>query len=96
MLGKKALEEMATVASPDTILAWNRKFADHKVDTSELRKSVGRPRVDQEIEALVVRMAHGARLHGNESLLQLLQVGEYTLRQASNRYEGSAHVAYPG
>ena len=31
-LGKKALEEIATVAKPDTILAWNRKFADHKVD----------------------------------------------------------------
>jgi hypothetical protein len=29
-LGKKALEEIATVAKPDTILAWNRKFADHR------------------------------------------------------------------
>jgi hypothetical protein len=26
-LGQKALEEIATIAKPDTILAWNRKFA---------------------------------------------------------------------
>jgi putative transposase len=26
-LGKKALAEIATVATPDTILAWHRKFA---------------------------------------------------------------------
>ena len=27
-LGKKVLEEIATVATPDTILGWHRKFAD--------------------------------------------------------------------
>ena len=30
-LGKKALEEIATVAKPDTILAWHRTFADQQV-----------------------------------------------------------------
>jgi hypothetical protein len=30
-LGKKALAAIATVAQPGTILAWNRKCADHKV-----------------------------------------------------------------
>ena len=30
-LGKKALEEITTVAQPDTILAWKRKFADGRV-----------------------------------------------------------------
>jgi hypothetical protein len=33
-LGKKTLEEIATIAKLDTILAWNRKFAHDKVDTS--------------------------------------------------------------
>jgi putative transposase len=51
-LGKKTLEEIATVAQPDTILAWNRKFADRQVDTSKPHPSVGRPRVGKEIEYL--------------------------------------------
>jgi putative transposase len=51
-LGKKALEEIATVAKPDTILAWNRQCVDQKVNTSEPPKYVGRPRVDKEIEDL--------------------------------------------
>ena len=29
-LGKQVLEEIATVAKPDTILSWHRKFVDHK------------------------------------------------------------------
>src|SRR5215472_334231 len=56
-LGKKALEEMATVAKPDTILAWHRTFAAQQCDRSRLQKSIGRPRIDKEIEDLVVRMA---------------------------------------
>src|SRR5262249_8350316 len=56
-LGRKALAEVATIAQPDTILAWHRTFADRKVDTSEPRTSVGRPRIGREIEDLVVRMA---------------------------------------
>jgi len=41
-LGKKALEEIATVVKPDTILAWNRQLSDRHVDASELHKFVGR------------------------------------------------------
>jgi hypothetical protein len=52
MLGKKALAEIATVARPDTILAWSRKFADQQVDTFESHTSVRRPRVDKAIEDL--------------------------------------------
>lgn len=47
-LGKKALAEIVTVATPDTILAWNRKFADPQADTSQPPKSIDRPRVDGE------------------------------------------------
>jgi hypothetical protein len=56
-LGKQALAESATIVTPDTIFAWHRMFADQKVDTSKPRKFIGRPRVDKEIEDLVVRMA---------------------------------------
>jgi putative transposase len=67
-LGKKALVEIATVASSETILAWNRKFADRKVDTSAPRQSVGRPCVDKEIEGLVVRMARENRSWGYDRI----------------------------
>jgi hypothetical protein len=37
--------------------AWYRKLIANKFDGSKFRKSWGRPRVDQETERLVVRMA---------------------------------------
>ncbi|PYU37266.1 MAG: hypothetical protein DMG54_34225 [Acidobacteria bacterium] len=56
-LKRKALEELAAVAKPDTLLAWYRKLIANKFDGSKFRKSSGRPRVDEETERLVVRMA---------------------------------------
>src|SRR5206468_10876542 len=56
-LKRKALEELAAVAKPDTLLAWYRKLIANKFDGSRFRKSWGRPRVDEETERLVVRMA---------------------------------------
>ena len=56
-LGRKALEELSAVAKPDTLLAWYRKLIANKFDGSKFRKSWGRPRVDEETERLVVRMA---------------------------------------
>jgi putative transposase len=56
-LGRKALEHLAAVAKPDTLLAWYRKLIANKFDGSKFRKSWGRPRVDEETERLVVRMA---------------------------------------
>jgi putative transposase len=56
-LGRKALEELTAVAKPDTLLAWYRKLIAKKFDGSTFRKSLGRPRVDEETEWLVVRMA---------------------------------------
>jgi putative transposase len=67
-LGKTALEEIATIALPDTILAWHHQFTDQKGDTGEPRKSVGRPRMDPEIEALVVRMARENRTWGYDRI----------------------------
>jgi len=56
-LGRKGLEELAAVAKPDTLLAWYRKLIANKFDGSRFRKSWGRPRVDEETERWVVRMA---------------------------------------
>ena len=56
-LGRKLLGEIACVAKPDTILAWYRKLIAQKFDGSRQRQYPGRPRIDEKVEALVVRMA---------------------------------------
>jgi putative transposase len=56
-LGRKALEDVAATAKPDTILSWYRRLIASKFDGSKFRRSVGRPKVDQETERLVVQMA---------------------------------------
>src|SRR2546430_6481473 len=40
-LKRKALEELAAVAKPDTLLAWYRKLIANKFDGSKFRKSSG-------------------------------------------------------
>jgi hypothetical protein len=77
-LGKQALAEIATVATPDAILAWHRTFVDQKVDPSEPRQSVGRPRVDKEIEDLVVRMVRENRTWGYDRI-QTIRCGKTLL-----------------
>src|ERR1700752_4950685 len=58
-VGRKVLAEVATVARPDTILAWYRKLVACKFDGSEVRHGPGRPRIKREVEQLIVRMAGG-------------------------------------
>jgi cytochrome P450 len=55
--GRKVLAEVATVARPDTILAWYRKLVACKFDGSQVRHGPGRPRIKREVEQLIVRMA---------------------------------------
>jgi putative transposase len=56
-LGRKALEEVAHAARPDTILGWFRRLVARKFDGSKSRLYPGRPKVDPAIEQLIVRMA---------------------------------------
>jgi len=60
-LGKQAMQEVAKIVKPDTILGWHRKLVAQKFDGSQRRKAPGRPTIDQELEALVVRMAQENR-----------------------------------
>src|SRR5437870_6939328 len=59
-LGRKILAEVATLVTPETLLAWHRKLIAQKYDGSGKRRP-GRPRTSGEIEALVVRMAEENR-----------------------------------
>ena len=56
-LGRKALEDVANVMKPDTLLGWYRRLIASKFDGSKSRRYPGRPRIDDEIEQWVVRMA---------------------------------------
>lgn len=57
-LGKRKLEEIATIVTPRTLLRWYQRLMAKKFDGSEQRKrSPGRPPVGTEIEELVVRIA---------------------------------------
>jgi hypothetical protein len=67
-LGKQALEEVANIFQPDTILGWHRKLVANKFDGSEQRKSLGRPRVDKELEDWVVKMAKENRGWGYDRI----------------------------
>ena len=71
-LGKQALAEVATIVKPETILGWHRKFVAQKFDGSQQRKSPGRPTIDKEVEALVVRMAQENRAWGYDRLVGAL------------------------
>src|SRR5262249_9979076 len=59
-LGRKLLARVATIVTPETLLAWHRKLIAEKYDGSASHRP-GRPRAAGEVEALVVRMAEENR-----------------------------------
>ena len=71
-LGKQALEEVASIVKPAPILAWHRRLVAQKFDGSSQRKTSGRPVIDQEIEALIVRMAQENRAWGYDRIVGAL------------------------
>ena len=56
-VGRRLLDEIETIVTPDTLLTWYRKLIARKFDGSKSRRYPGRPRINHEIEQLVVRMA---------------------------------------
>src|ERR1700687_1695642 len=52
-VGRKALLELETIVSPDTLLRWHRRLKWNFVH----RRGPGRPGIMQKISALIVRMA---------------------------------------
>ena len=62
-VGPKLLAEVATLVTPDTLLAWHRKLIAQKYDGHDKRRP-GRPRTGGELESLVVRMAEENRAWG--------------------------------
>jgi putative transposase len=57
-LGRRVLRDVATIVTPDTLLAWHRTLIAKKYDGSA-RRGPGRPPVMAEVRALIVRMGDG-------------------------------------
>lgn len=55
-LGRKFLSQLDTLVTPDTLLRWHRQLVAQKWNYVH-RRSVGRPRITDEIAALILRMA---------------------------------------
>ena len=71
-LGKQALAEIATIVKPATILAWHRKLVAQKFDGSQQRQPPGRPKIDEELETFIVRIARENRSWGYDRIVGAL------------------------
>ena len=71
-LSKQALAEVAKIVTPTTILAWHRTLVAQKYDGSQQRQSPGRPKIDSELEALIVRMARDNHSWGYDRIVGAL------------------------
>jgi len=82
-LGRRALSEVASLVTPDTLLAWHRKLIAYKYDGSR-RRNPGRPRVMGQIRELIVRLAQENGTWGHTGIRGALanlghQVGRSTI-----------------
>src|SRR5215468_10002512 len=62
-LGRRLLAQVATIVTPETLMAWHRKLIAQKYDGTSFR-TLGRRGTAKEIAALVVRMAEENRAWG--------------------------------
>src|SRR6516165_6771120 len=89
-LRSKLLREMATIVTPETLLAWHRRLIVQKYDGSD-KRGCGRPRKSAEIENLVVRMAKENRSWGYRRMQGALsnlghEVGRGTIAEMLARH----------
>ena len=72
-LGRKALQTIATIVKPDTILRWHAKLVASKFDGSAYRRKPGRPPLCPEIEELILRFARENRNWGYDRISGVLK-----------------------
>ena len=78
-LGRRTLADVANTARPDTILGWYRRLVARKFDGSKARRYPGRPRIEPELEDMVVRMAKENDDWGYDRIVGALANLGYTL-----------------
>jgi hypothetical protein len=81
---------VATIVTPETLLAWHRRLIAQKYDGSG-KRGRGRPRKSEEIEDLVVRMAKENRSSGYRRIQGALcnlghEVGRGTIAEMLARH----------
>jgi transposase len=84
------LQDIIRIFQPETVLGWHRQLVRQKWTYQQKNKG-GRPRTDQEIEALILRLAREnsrwgySKIHGE--LLKLgVQISETTVRNVLDRH----------
>jgi len=68
LVGRRLLNDISNIVTPDTLLAWHRKLIANK-HAGTPKRGPGRPRILHEIESLVVRMAQENRDWGYRRIL---------------------------
>lgn len=94
-LGRKALRELTTIVTPDTILRWHRELVAQKWDYSNKRKSVGRPRLRQVIVDLILRLANESPTWGYDRIQGGLANVGYQISDTTVRNVLKAHGIEP-
>jgi transposase InsO family protein len=90
-IGRHRLKSLATLATPDTLLRCYKQLIAQKFDGSHKRNKLGRPRVSDEIEALVLHMANDNPTWGYRRIQgALTNIGHYidkiTVRNVLRRH----------
>jgi hypothetical protein len=93
-VGRKALAQIAHVAKPDTILAWYRNLVGQKFDGAKQRAARGRPRVEQELEDLVVKLSRSTAGWGYDRIVgALANSGPFDLRSNGREHPAAAECS---
>jgi putative transposase len=90
-LGRTRLQEVATIATPETLLRWYHRLIAQKFDGSQQRRQYGRPRIAEEVEQLIVRMAEENPTWGYRRIQGALanlghQIDKITVRNILRRH----------
>jgi len=90
-LGRKRLKAVATLVTPETLLRWYKQLIAQKCDGSTQRQQLGRPRVAEEVEQLVMRMAEENPTWGYRRIQGALgnlgyQIDKLTVRNILRRH----------
>lgn len=82
VLGRKLLDEIGTIFTPDTILRWHRQLVAQKWDHSGKRRAVGRPPTPQEVVDLVLQFARENPTWGYDRIADaLVNIGHHVSDQ---------------
>ena len=89
-IGLKALREIVCIVKPETIMEWFRRLVAKKFDGSMFRKYAGRPRINRELESLIIKFAEENPSWGYDRIIGALsnlgyEVSDQTVGNISKR-----------